>query len=62
MTLSEMQVLQKQNLYKLMVIEKRNAGTKIHGLGGLIRETKSGMSKEDIAYVKELVDEEISES
>ncbi|MCL1878345.1 MAG: hypothetical protein FWF80_05770 [Defluviitaleaceae bacterium] len=62
MTLNEMQVLQKQNLFKLMVIERRNKGIKINGLGGLIRETKSGMTKEDIAYVKELVDEEISES
>lgn len=61
MTLTEMQVLQKQNLFKLMVVEKRNKNSKVIGLSSLIRETKSGMTKEDIAYVKELVDEEIKE-
>ena len=45
-----------------MVIEKRNKHTTVVGLGSLIRETKSGMTKEDIAYVKELVDEEITEA
>ena len=60
MILHEMQVFQKQTLYKLMVIEKRNK--KVVGLGSLIRETKSGMTKEDIAYVNELVDEEVAEN
>jgi len=56
----EMQVQQKQNLFKLMVLERENIGTTVKGLGQLIREAKSGMSKEDIAYVKELVDEQFS--
>ena len=57
----EMQVQQKQNLFKLLVLEKENKEIKVKGLGRLIREAKSGMSKEEIAYVKELVDEEFGE-
>jgi len=56
----EIQVAQKQSLFELLIIEKRNAaaGIKVLGLGSLIRKTKAGMTKEEIAYVKELVDEE----
>jgi hypothetical protein len=50
----------KQSLFELMLLEKRNEklGIKVVGLGQLIRKTKAGMTKEEIAYVKELVDEE----
>ncbi|MCL1845214.1 MAG: hypothetical protein FWF77_04860 [Defluviitaleaceae bacterium] len=54
----EIQVAQKENLFELMLLEKQNKGATVKGLGRLIRKTKSGMTKEDIAYVKELVDEE----
>jgi hypothetical protein len=58
--LLEIQVAQKQSLFELLLLEKRNAkvGVKVVGLGQLIRKTKAGMTKEEIAYVKELVDEE----
>ncbi|MCL2199010.1 MAG: hypothetical protein FWB80_08820 [Defluviitaleaceae bacterium] len=56
----EIQVTQKQTLFDLLLLEKKNAkaGNTVLGLGQLIRKAKAGMTKEDIAYVKELVDEE----
>jgi hypothetical protein len=54
----EIQIAQKQTLFDLLILEKENGDTKVKGLGRLIRKAKSGMTKEDIAYVKELVDEE----
>ena len=60
--LTEIQITQKQNLFDLLVLEKQNEkiGITVDGLGRLIRKAKSGMSKEDIAYVITLVEEEFS--
>jgi hypothetical protein len=54
----EIQVAQKQTLYELLKIERLNKGIKIKGLEQWINRTKAGMTKEEIAYVKELIDAE----
>jgi hypothetical protein len=60
----DIQAAQKQSLFELILIERQNANAniKVIGLGQLIRKTKAGMSKEEIAYVKELVDEQFDEA
>jgi len=56
----EIQVAQKNLLYDLLSLEKQNkeAGVNVIGLNKLISRTKSGMTKEEIAYVKELIENE----
>ena len=56
--LVEIQVMQKERLFDLLLFEKANKGKPLKGLSRLISRAKAGMSKEDIAYVVQLVDEE----
>jgi hypothetical protein len=54
--LYEIQV--KNTLFDLLMLQKKNEGIKSSGLSFLITKAKAGMSKEDVAYIKELVDKE----
>ena len=54
----EMQVIQKERLYDLLTFQKDNAGSPNKGLTRMINRAKSGMSKEDIAYVEKIVEDE----
>ena len=54
----EMLVLQKGLLFDLLMLQKANPGKEIKGLSRMISKTKSGMGKEDIAYVTQLVEQE----
>lgn len=53
----EIQVMQKERLYDLLTFQKDNLGSSYKGLSRMINRAKSGMSKEDIAYVEKLVEE-----
>jgi len=57
-TISEIQVILRKSLFNLLSLEKLNAkhGIEVIGLSTLISETKAGLTKEEVAYVKELVD------
>jgi len=55
---TELRIFQKDKLYDLLVIEKRNPGLKIKGLAGQIRKAKSVMEQEDIAHIEKLVAQE----
>ena len=54
----EMQVIMRERLFDLLLLKRLNSGTNIKGLDQQIRRAKSGMTKEDIAYVESLVSEE----
>ena len=54
----EMQIIQKERLFDLLLLEKLNNGIEVKGLSQQIRKAKSGMSKEEIVYVEKLVNEE----
>jgi len=54
---TEIQVVQKERLYDLLLLEKKNSGKEVLGLNQLINRAKAGMSKEDIAYIEKLVNE-----
>jgi hypothetical protein len=54
----EMQIIQKGILFDLLLVKKANPNKSIKGLSRLISKTKSGMSKEDIAFVEQLIDQE----
>ena len=56
--MTEIQVAQKERLYDLLYLEKKNAGYVVKGLSSQIRKAKAGMSKEDVAYVEQLIAEE----
>lgn len=58
--LTEITIAKKELLFDLFTLEKENAGYTVKGLDRLIRKAKAGMSKEDIAYVIALVEEEFS--
>jgi hypothetical protein len=53
----EIQVMQKERLYDLLTFKRDNAGNPNRGLTRMINRAKSGMSKEDIAYVEKLVEQ-----
>ena len=55
----EIQTIQKERLYDLLILEKTNPDIKIKGLSMQISKAKAVMTKEDIAYITELVDEEV---
>ena len=57
-TILEIQVMQKERLFDLLLFQKANENVKLKGLSRMISRAKSGMSKEDIAYVEKLVAEE----
>jgi len=54
----EMQVIQKERLFDLLMLQKTNPDREINGLKLMIKKAKAGMSKEDVAYVEKLVAEE----
>ncbi|MCL1864072.1 MAG: hypothetical protein FWF78_10955 [Defluviitaleaceae bacterium] len=56
--LLEIQVIQKERLFDLLMFKKANEGVSFKGLSRLISRAKAGMSKEDIAYVEQLVEQE----
>ncbi|MCL2223780.1 MAG: hypothetical protein FWB96_02295 [Defluviitaleaceae bacterium] len=56
--LTEITIAKKELLFDLLTLERENSGHAVKGLGRLIRKAKAGMSKEDIAYVVALVEEE----
>jgi hypothetical protein len=58
--LTEITIAKKELLFDLLTLERENTSITVKGLGRLIRKAKSGMSKEDIAYVIALVEEEFS--
>ena len=58
--LTEITIAKKELLFDLLTLERENAENAVKGLNRLIRKAKSGMSKEDIAYVVALVDEEFA--
>ena len=53
----DLRVSQKRHLYKLYKIKKQNAGTVIVGLDEEINETEAEMEQEDVALVKEKIQE-----
>ena len=57
-SLLEIQVMQRERLFDLLLLEKLNAGTTVKGLSRQISKAKSGMNKEDIAYVMSLIEED----
>jgi len=57
-SLPEIQITQKERLFDLLMISKANKDLKVKGLSRSISRAKSGMSKEDIAYVEKLVEQE----
>jgi hypothetical protein len=56
-TTMELRVAQKRQLYTLLTIKKLNEGTKIRGLDAKINETEAEMEQEDVALVKEKINE-----
>ena len=55
-SVKEIDVLQKERLFDLLLLEKLNDG-KVKGLNRQILKTKAGMTKEDVAYVVAMVAE-----
>ena len=53
----EIDTIQKERLYDLLMLEKLNKGNKVFGLARQITRAKAPMKKEDIAYVVKLIDE-----
>ncbi|MCL2198960.1 MAG: hypothetical protein FWB80_08570 [Defluviitaleaceae bacterium] len=53
----DLRVAQKNKLFTLYRLKKRNAGTKIIGLDDDIIETEAVMEQEDVALVKEKIQE-----
>ena len=53
----ELRVSQKRQLYKLYKIKKRNKGTMVIGLNEEIIETEAEMEQEDVALVREKINE-----
>ena len=53
----ELRVVQKDKLFTLLRLKKRNKGTVIIGLDDEIIETEAVMEQEDVALVKEKINE-----
>ena len=54
-SVTEIQIAQKELLFQLLMIEKLNEGKRVEGLSIWIFKTKAGMTKEDIAFVEQLI-------
>ena len=52
------QMMQKERLFDLLLFQKANEGKTLKGLSRMISRAKAGMSKEDIAFVEQLVQQE----
>lgn len=53
---NELRTNQKDLLFKLLRLEKRNAGSTVIGLRDDIIEAKAKMIQEDVAYVEKMID------
>jgi hypothetical protein len=53
----ELQTIRRDKLFMLMEIKAENKGVEIIGLDKRIRETKAGMTQEDVAWVEKLIEE-----
>jgi hypothetical protein len=53
----DLRVSQKRQLYTLYKLKKQNAGIKVIGLDEEINETEAEMEQEDVALVKEKINE-----